>query len=212
LALNPSHAQAHHWYALLLAQHRRFDDALGHMRSARAADPYSPALGLATAYILLTARRFDDARREYDDIVKVDPANFQGHVGIVETHLARGALADARQSLDDAYRLTGRASDLRVLAAYMYALAGDERESRRLIAELTSDPERAPARPAEIAGVLGVLGDTTEAFSWFERAVNSGDTTVGYVAIDPRYDALRADPRFERLLARLGLPSKERSP
>jgi eukaryotic-like serine/threonine-protein kinase len=210
LVLNPSYAQAHHWYALGLAQRLRFDEALSRMREARALDPYSHALSAATAYVLLTARRFEEALQQYEDVLVVDPSNFQSLVGIIETHVARGAIADAQRALDRARRLTGRSDELRLTAAYMYALAGDASRSRRLVEEVIAGLSRSPASRAEIASVYAALGDPTEAFSWLESAVVNGDAFLGYLAIDPRYDRLRADPRFETLLTQLGLPSNER--
>jgi adenylate cyclase len=99
---------------------------------------------------------------------------------------------------------------LRLTAAYMYALAGDASRSRRLVEEVIAGLSRSPASRAEIASVYAALGDPTEAFSWLESAVVNGDAFLGYLAIDPRYDRLRADPRFETLLTQLGLPSNER--
>jgi serine/threonine-protein kinase len=49
------------------------------------------------------------------------------------------------------------------------------------------------------------LGDSGEAFSWLDRAVVERAGLLSYLAVDPTFDPLRGDARFDALLRRIGL-------
>jgi hypothetical protein len=49
------------------------------------------------------------------------------------------------------------------------------------------------------------LGHKDEAFQWLEKAIQERSYQVSSLAVDPRLDSLRSDPRFKPLLTRLGL-------
>jgi hypothetical protein len=62
------------------------------------------------------------------------------------------------------------------------------------------------ASPTEIALIYASLGDTNQAFRWLERAFQEHDSRLLRATVDPISDPLRADPRFQSLLQRIGLP------
>ena len=49
------------------------------------------------------------------------------------------------------------------------------------------------------------MGDKDEAFRWLERAYQEHWTRLPGIKIAPEYDSLRSDPRFKRLLSKMGL-------
>jgi TolB-like protein/Tfp pilus assembly protein PilF len=208
IELNPSYAPAHHWYAILLVQQRQFDAALGALRAAREADPFSHVLRSATAYVHYAARDYDSALHEYQQVLDVDPAFYPSLVGVIETLAARGAHQQALEAHAEAVRRTARADDLRLQAAYVYALAGRPDAARAQLAEVEARLDTTAVSRADIASVYGVLGDRTRAFEWLGRAVDDGDTQLGYLGVDPRFDALRQDGRFAAVLASIGLASR----
>jgi hypothetical protein len=50
------------------------------------------------------------------------------------------------------------------------------------------------------------LEEKDEAFKWFERAYNERDTSMVFIKMDPVYDFLRSDPRFQDLISRMDFP------
>ena len=61
-----------------------------------------------------------------------------------------------------------------------------------------------PAAPFDAATAFALLGEVDRAFAALERALESRDTRLLYLAVDPRFEALRDDPRFSALRQRLG--------
>jgi hypothetical protein len=60
-------------------------------------------------------------------------------------------------------------------------------------------------RPTYLAAVHAALGDHDEAFAALERAVDERDIHATSIVVDPFADSLREDPRFPRIVRRLGL-------
>ncbi|HEX6731662.1 MAG TPA: hypothetical protein VF074_16675 [Pyrinomonadaceae bacterium] len=60
--------------------------------------------------------------------------------------------------------------------------------------------------PAELALLYAGLGDKEGAFASLEKAYAAHDVQMQYLKVDPHYDSLRSDPRFNELLRRVGLP------
>jgi len=60
--------------------------------------------------------------------------------------------------------------------------------------------------PNTVAHVFVALGDHERALTWLERAVEERAPHVVEMAVEPPLDPLRSDPRFVRLLGRVGLP------
>jgi hypothetical protein len=58
----------------------------------------------------------------------------------------------------------------------------------------------------EVATAYVLLKDKDLAFSWFDKAVEDRSDCMVVLAVDPRLDSLRSDPRFQDLLRRVGLP------
>jgi hypothetical protein len=61
--------------------------------------------------------------------------------------------------------------------------------------------------PVPIAGMGAALGDMDRAFTWLDKALDERAPDLYLLAVDPFLDSLRADPRFESRLGRMGLTS-----
>ena len=79
-----------------------------------------------------------------------------------------------------------------------------------MLAQLDGIAKRKYVSPYSLAVVHTGLGEIDEAFTWLERAYEQRDGWLaGHVKIDPRFDPLRQDPRFDNLLRRIGLSDNE---
>jgi hypothetical protein len=59
--------------------------------------------------------------------------------------------------------------------------------------------------PYQLALVYAGLGEKERAFESLEKAKVERSTLLTYLKMDPRFDSLRPDPRFQDLLRRMGL-------
>ena len=60
--------------------------------------------------------------------------------------------------------------------------------------------------PAELAALYTALGDSDAAFASLEKAYSEHDLQLQFLKVDPSYDRLRDDPRYQDLMRRVGLP------
>ena len=55
----------------------------------------------------------------------------------------------------------------------------------------------------QLAAAYSVKGDTESALKWLEDAVEKGWTLYQWLEIDPRFDAIREEPRFREQIERI---------
>jgi uncharacterized protein YpiB (UPF0302 family) len=67
--------------------------------------------------------------------------------------------------------------------------------------------KRGYVSPYNIAQMCARLEQKEQAIAWLERAYNERDSKLTYIKIDPAFDAIRSDPRFQQLVQRLGMPA-----
>jgi hypothetical protein len=59
--------------------------------------------------------------------------------------------------------------------------------------------------PFSIALVHLGLEEIQESISWLERALDERTCWLVWVGVDPMFDSLREEPRFQAIVARMGL-------
>jgi len=191
-ALKPSYATAHHWYALYLSEMNRHEEALAEIHRALELDPLSVPITATVGTVLFQARRYDAALEEVRKALEMD----SGHPFALEQF---GYLMLETGKYEEAVAALKRSGMSGVSRAY--ARAGRRGEA------LKSLDERPPQRPSDVALTYAALGDLEKAFAWLEKAYSERDTAIIGAKVDPRFDALRSEPRFHELLRRLRFPS-----
>jgi tetratricopeptide (TPR) repeat protein len=96
--------------------------------------------------------------------------------------------------------------DLVLDLGFAYAAAGNREEARKILAKLKKQHEQGLVPSGSIAILYGALGDLNEAFAWLEKAYQEHDPELTYLKVpNRRFEPLRHDPRFRKLLLRMGL-------
>src|SRR5947209_18959282 len=91
--------------------------------------------------------------------------------------------------------------------AHAYAVSGDVNAAKRMLRDLEKPSSTGTLDWFFIASVYAALGDKDQGFAWLEKACENRDFFVTYLNVYPPLDPLRSDPRFPRLLARVGIPA-----
>ena len=86
-----------------------------------------------------------------------------------------------------------------------YAQAGERPNALKVLAQLQDQSKRTYIPPYFIATLYAALGDNVQAMNWLEKAYAQHDLYLAWIKFDPAVDALRTDPRFKALQARLKL-------
>jgi pentatricopeptide repeat protein len=107
--------------------------------------------------------------------------------------------------LERAASVTDRSPGVISALICAYAHAGRRPDALRLLSELKKRQQTGYVTPAAFVHAYLGLGDNDEAFAWLERAYEEQSTFLVYIKVFPVFDPLRADPRFQDLVRRVGL-------
>lgn len=200
--LEPGNSLAHQWYATLLATLGRKDDALQEIRRAGELDPLSQALRGAMVDIERYAGVRDSKTVLNNRADMVDPTH-PGTVAFLSINLARsGRCAEAYAENRRAQELSPDNTTIRLTLAGVHKLCGKAAESRALLDSVEHRPD--VARTAIYLAEFFAPTQPDSAFTWLERADWSMSSRF-HLRTSPRLASLRNDPRYTRLLARMGL-------
>jgi len=205
IALNPNSPTAHDWYAQFLIAMGRHNEAIEEIRRAQELDPLSLSISADQELVLFMARRYDEAIEQCRKAIDYAP-NFylpRAYLGI--TYAQKRRFPEAIAELQAARKLDDSPVVLAFLAEAT-ALSGDRNQAKKLRDELTEVAKRRYVCSYEIATVHASLGEKEAAFQWFEKAYEDRSDCIIWLKADPRLDSLRSDPRFTKMLRRVGLP------
>lgn len=203
IELNPSYATAHHWYALYLRSRGRFDESLAEIRRAQKLDPLSLIINTVIGTHFYYTRHYDKAIEQCRETLALDP-NFHVAYGVIgEAYTQKGMYQEAVAELQKALALSDSPEGLAMLG-YAYALMGEKKEARQVLARLQRLSEMRYVKPSFEAIICIGLGDKERAFEWLDRAYEDRNELLVMLRVDPRLEPLRDDERFSELLLRVG--------
>jgi TolB-like protein/tetratricopeptide (TPR) repeat protein len=206
LEIDPNLATAWQWRAMHVWLPRgRFDVAAASLERAIDLDPISPAIGASLALSAFFADDFDRSLAHLDRGIGLDPAAPLPHFfrAMVLTELDRGE--EALSSLGHAIETGGRRPEVVAAMALARARAGDQSGARTCLEELRSLRSSRFVSSATMAMAHMALGEHRAAVDELERAADERATDLVWLNVRPAFRPLRSEPRFQDLVARLGL-------
>ena len=204
LALNANYATAHQWFAECLAFEGRFDEALAESERARALDPLSTIIAADNGAIYYYARQYDRAVARFQSVLDVDPANGRAHL-IVDAYTQQGRYQQALDTIQQ-WRRLGDGPWIWAKLALVYGRSGDRARARQALRKIAAsnrpwDLDLTPLLDTAYAG----LDDREQRLRVLEGAYRAHGNLPTTFKVDPIYDPLRGDPRFQAMLRGAGL-------
>jgi TolB-like protein/Tfp pilus assembly protein PilF len=209
IELNPNYGEAHHTYATYLAEVGRTREAVAEARRAQEVEPLSPEFQANVVWKLYLAREFDEAKSEARRVSVSYPGFSLGYVRAslyLQTARQREAVAELKQTVVE----WGRGALELMYLAHGLGVAGAQAEGQQVLDEMLDRSRRGYVPPDYIAVAYEGLGQREQALRWYERAFAERSIN-GWILPDPQLDSLRAEPRFQALLRRMGL-TRQSSP
>ena len=203
IELNPNYATAHHWYAEHLMWRGRFDEALQESERARQLDPLSLIIAADNGAILYFSRQYDRAIQKWKSVREMDLDFLRAHL-IVGAYLEKGMFAEALAN-NEWFRPKISAASYWSWRAYIQGRAGHTEDAHRALNELLRLNSHTPVDPIVIAQAYAGLGEKKEALVWLEKAYAQRSDELVSLRVNPAYDPLRGEPRFQEQLRRLRL-------
>jgi len=202
LALNPSSESAHRAYALLLSALGRHREAVRESDRAIELDPLCLVVGGAAAWVAYASGDYPAAIEIARNTIDMDPEFVRARRVLAAAYLQSGRLADAVQELETSAALTDHPVLLGWLA-HAKAITGRTCDAETILARMLTQGGYRQHYALAIA-YIG-LGRVDEAFEALDVACLDRDPLLTHVAVEPRFDPIRGDARFDALLKRMGL-------
>lgn len=196
------------WLVLFLVGQGRFGEGLALARDELLRDPIGPAIFTA-GWALHKARRHEAAIDRLEMALQVAPRFPANLPFLAASYLFAGRITDAVETARKTVEVGAEFPTLLAYAAATLAGAGEPEESRGLLRELEGAAKETYVDPFNLALAHAGLGEHDRALDALERLAAEGSPQSYIVAPEPFFDPLRGEPRFDTVLAELGLPRLE---
>jgi TolB-like protein/DNA-binding winged helix-turn-helix (wHTH) protein/tetratricopeptide (TPR) repeat protein len=205
IELDPGYAEGHHRYAILLSRLGRHDEARARIDRARQLDPFSVPVSNNSCWIAFMARDFDRAAAECRRTLEWEP-NYA--LALHQLSWVYALVGRHAEAVELAQRAAGVSSDAYGAGhlGMIYAAAGRRQDAQRVLDGLLEQRQREYVPPINIAMVYLGLGQSDRAMDWLDRAYDERSGRLANLNVQPLFDPLRAEPRFQALLARMNFP------
>ncbi len=127
------------------------------------------------------------------------------HRNLGLAYLQQGRLEKAIGALSDAVKFSQGGLAFESYLGFAYAVAGKRAQALEVLASLEDIDKERYVPAYNFAIIHAGLGDFDRAFEWFEQARRERSGFLPFLKVEPVVDGLRADPRFDELLAKVGL-------
>jgi len=204
LLLNPSSVDAMHAYGMtLLAPLGRFDEALEMMRNAQRLDPLSSVVNNSLGDVYYFRREYDKAARQYEKTLELDPNFGKTYVSLGFTYLTQGKPPAARKAFEKARDIPSEATP--VMIALAGSLSENTQPARAFLANMEEAVDTQYVFACQIAMLHMTLDSRERALDWLERAYRQRASSVTFLNVNPFFDGIRDEPRFQALLEKMNL-------
>lgn len=205
IELNAGYATAHHWYALYLGVHGRLEEATAEMSRALEMDPLSPNLRADLGLLFYFQRRYDQAIEQCREALDINPNFHFAHQHLLYAYLKKGKYEQAAEEFSRMHASYGIGEDGRAHfneapIRRFFQTAGIRGVLRTQMDDSTAGPDAYHA-----AQYTAFLGEREQALRWLQKAYEGRNFYLVFVGVDPLFDDLRSDPRFQDLLRRMKL-------
>ena len=204
LDLSPNEAAIHYMYGWYLALLGQTQEALAQMKLAVELDPLCLHYQIDCGLPLYCARQYAAAIQVGRKALEADPQFYVGHFNLGLAYLANRQFQEALAEFRKGAPPEGD-PDASAAIAQVEALQGNRTAAYRILHRLSREARERYVSPASIALIHSALGEKDQAFQWLEQAYKDRSWWLVFLKVDPRFDSLRSDRRFEALLRRVGL-------
>ena len=152
------------------------------------------------------------AQQWYERALKIDPGFPTLHRRLADVFYSRGDFAAALKEYRSAYAHQPRDFRSLLQAAASARRAGDPPLAEQLLTEAVDKKPRSWIAHYNLACLMAAQGHADQAFKMLDEAVAHGMLYERVVNSDEDWNALRTDPRFVKVLAKIRQSDKSESP
>jgi serine/threonine protein kinase/tetratricopeptide (TPR) repeat protein len=205
IELNPNSAVAHHWYGEFLAKMGRFEEAGQKLQRAQELDRLSPMINGTLGWLYFVQHENERATQQLQKTLAMDPNFAPARRTLEIVYSQRGMTREALGEWQKALTLSGN-PELAASLETDFASTGYQGLLRDWMEGMKQVAKDRYVSPYSIAQSHARLGEMSPALEWLTKALEQRDSRMVALKVDPCFDALRSDPKFQALIKRVGLP------
>ncbi|MBV8832011.1 MAG: protein kinase, partial [Acidobacteriaceae bacterium] len=207
---NPNYASAHHWFGLLNSARNRPELAIANLERAQRVDPNSVLIAAALGFVYYNARQCGTALRLLTNAARELPQSGIIQEMLTWCYLKTGDTGAALACAGRAVQLGNRGSAALSALAHAEAASGNVGAAVQLRNEIEERTGNMYVSGYDRASAALAAGQRNEAIALLEQARADRDWWFCWIEVDPRWDPLRKESRFRRLLPRRAPPRREK--
>jgi TolB-like protein/DNA-binding winged helix-turn-helix (wHTH) protein/Flp pilus assembly protein TadD len=200
IELNPSYSSEHRLYAATLVTLSRHGDALEQINQAMRLDPLSLPNNAEVVRTLYYARDYDRAIEQATKAMQLDPEYYRTHFWLARVYAQKKMYREAIAESEKVLRAMPDSNVGWTELAYCLAAAGRLPEARTILQHLEDKAQREFVPAYNLAVIHIALNEKDVALNDLQKAYQERDWAMMVLAVEPRLDPLRSDPRFQELL------------
>lgn len=206
LMQEPHYATGRSWYGFLLSCLGRHDEAVSQFQLARQLDPDSMIIRAALGRALYMARKFDAAEAEWRATLAKTPHFIPALAGVGAAYLQEKRYPEAIQALRDVWERDKNFAPVGAWLGYAYGISGDAPRAREVLQEIQQLAKQVYVSPLELSVIQLGLGEKEEALTLLEQGYREQAEEMIWIKVDPIFDSLRNEPRFQKIIADIKFP------
>ena len=205
ILLNPNYATAHQWYSHLLSTSSRHDEAIEQAKRALQLDPLSLVINQSLGIVYYLARRYDEAIEQCRRTIELDEKFWSIYQIMYLCYLEKGMIPEAVEAFRQMLSLHEQTKIFTEEFDHAYKTSGYEGCVEWMIENMEKWVLKTYNQPFIYAMAYAKIGEKDKAFEWLEEAYQVRSRFVTTIGVEPAFDSLRSDPRFDELLKKVGL-------
>ncbi len=205
IELKSDYPKAHLWYGMFLDSMGRFDESQLEYERALKLDPLSLVINSQMGFHYYLARQYKLADKQLKATLELDPGYAYAHAHLGSTYRLKPTLGDAVAEYKKAVDLENYPRYVAMLGS-SYATAGKRSEALQILSDLQELSKRKYVDPVLRAYLLASLGMKEKALTALEIGYEEHSFLMRWLKVQPNFDPLRSDPRFQNLLRRMNFP------
>jgi TolB-like protein/DNA-binding winged helix-turn-helix (wHTH) protein/tetratricopeptide (TPR) repeat protein len=202
IELDPNNADVRHDYASYLGAMSRFDEAIVEAKRAVSLDPLSLRMNLRLGWAYMIARSYDEAIDQYKKTLELDPNFFQARLYLAWSYTFKGLYPEAFAE----YEKMGDYGSRNNFVGFLNAVSGRRSEALKVIERIKLRSAQTYVDPYNMAIPYAGLGDRDNAMRLLAKAYEERSAEMPQVKVEPFFDNLHSDPRFQDLVRRMNFP------
>ena len=203
IATNPNYATAHHWYSVFLTARGRHGEALSEILRAHELDPLSVPISTDMGFELYYARHYEEAVTQLRSVLQTNPKFPLAHLWLGRAYEQKGMYPEAITEFEEAGTALKDWPVIIAAAGHTYGQWGHKSDAIAALGRMNELTKKEYVTPYGVALIFAGLDDKEQAMNWLRKAHEEKSHWLVWLNLDPRFDNIRSDRRFQDILQQM---------